>query len=153
MLVPAIQTDVSIIHVQKADHLGTSRIRGLPFADVEQIKASKHVIVTCEELVDNGELRENSDQNKIPPFCVDAVVHVPFGAYPTACFGYYDYDPVYLKQYANYASDDDAYGSYLDQFIFQVRTHNEFLNIAAADHLEDIKAHPRTGYATNLNRT
>ena len=50
VLVPAIQTDVTILHVQKADSQGTGRIHGLTFADVEQAKSAKHVILTCEEL-------------------------------------------------------------------------------------------------------
>jgi len=36
VLVPAINTDVTIIHVQKSDRQGTARIEGLTFADIEQ---------------------------------------------------------------------------------------------------------------------
>ena len=49
VLVPAIHTDVTIIHVQQADRQRTARIRGLPFVDVEQAKAARHVIITCED--------------------------------------------------------------------------------------------------------
>jgi glutaconate CoA-transferase, subunit A len=153
VLVPAIQTDVTIVHVQKADRQGTARIKGLTFADIEQVKSARNVILTCEELFEPDVLRVNSDGNQIPPFCVDAVVHVPFGAYPTACYGYYDYDPVYLKAYAEYAENDQAYGNYLERFIHDVADHSGFLRIAAGNRLDEIKADPRTGYATNLNRT
>jgi glutaconate CoA-transferase subunit A len=153
VLVPAIQTDVTIVHVQKADRQGTARIRGLTFADVEQIKSARKVILTCEELVESDALRANSDGNQIPPFCVDAVVHVPFGAYPTACYGYYDYDPVYLKKYAEYAANDRAYDEYSKRFIHGVAEHAEFLKIAAGNRLDEIMADPRTGYAPNLNRS
>jgi glutaconate CoA-transferase subunit A len=153
VLVPAIQTDVTIVHVQKADKQGTARIKGLTFADVEQIKSARKVILTCEELVDSTALRADSDGNQIPPFCVDAVVHVPFGAYPTACYGYYDYDPVYLKKYAAVAENDQAYGEYMERFIHGVADHAELLRMAAGDRLDEIKADPRTGYAPNLNRT
>jgi glutaconate CoA-transferase subunit A len=88
VLVPAIQTDITILHVQMADKQGTGRIRGLSFADVEQAKSAKHLILTCEELVDTEELRKDPDQNNIPFIHVDAVVHVPYGAYPTACYRY-----------------------------------------------------------------
>jgi glutaconate CoA-transferase subunit A len=46
VLVPAIQPDVTLLHVQEADAAGTARIRGLTFADVEQAKAARHVILT-----------------------------------------------------------------------------------------------------------
>ncbi len=68
VLVPAINPDVTILHVQKADAQGTVRIEGLTFADVEQAKAARHLIVTCEELVDVDVLRAAPDQNQIPFF-------------------------------------------------------------------------------------
>lgn len=80
VLVPAIKPDVTILHVQKADDQGTCRILGLTYADIEQAKASRHVIVTCEDLVESGELRKNPGLNQIPFIHVSAVCHVPYGA-------------------------------------------------------------------------
>jgi glutaconate CoA-transferase subunit A len=152
VLVPAIQTDITIVHAQTADKHGTTKIDGLLFADVEQIKSARHVIVTCEKLVDSDELRESSDLIKIPPFCVDAVVCVPYGAYPTACYGYYDYDPKFLKEYAAYAETDASFQSYLDTFIFGVEDHAALLKYVGGERLDLIKADPRTGYAVGLDR-
>lgn len=153
VLVPAIRPDVTIIHAQKAATDGTVRISGLPFADVEQAKAAEHVIVTCEELVAPDDLRDNADLNTLPPFCVDAVCHVPLGAYPTACYGYYDYDPKYLKDYAAYACEDDSFQGYLEKFIFGTDNHKSFLALSEPEQLNKIEADPRTGYASNLDRT
>jgi len=150
--VPAINPDVTILHVQKADRSGTLRIDGLPFADVEQAKAARHVIITCEELVESDRLRERPEANQLPFFCVDAVVPVPMGAYPTACYRYYDYDPVYLNRYARQARDDNRHGRYLQQFIFDVPDHASFLKRQDADQLDRIKADRRTGYAVGLDR-
>jgi glutaconate CoA-transferase subunit A len=152
VLVPAIQPDVSIIHVQKADRAGTLRIEGLTFADVEQVKSARHVIVTCEELVESDTLRSNPDLNQVPFFCVDAVVHVPLGAYPTACYRHYDYDPVYLGQYRKAAQDEAAHRAYLEKNIFSVSDHAELLRRQDPEQLKRIQAHPRTGYAVGLDR-
>jgi len=152
VLVPAINTDVTIIHVQKSDRQGTARIEGLTFADIEQAKSAKHLIITCEELIESEELRKNPDQNQIPSFCVDAVVHVPFGAFPTASYRYYDYDPVYLNEYKEYAADDIRYKKYLEKFIYGVKDHQCLLDMVGGERMEMIKADPRTGYAANLDR-
>lgn len=152
VLVPAINPDVTLIHVQQADSQGTARIAGLTFADIEQAKAARHVIVTCEELVETDRLRETPDLNQIPFFCVDAVVHVPHGAYPTACFRYYDYDPVYLNDYRRDATDDDRFRSYLDRFVHRTDGHAAFLERVGRDRLKNIAADPRTGYAVGLDR-
>ncbi|MCP4749840.1 MAG: CoA transferase subunit A [Proteobacteria bacterium] len=152
VLVPAINPDVTVLHVQKADAQGTARIEGLVYADVEQAKAAKHLIVTCEELVESDELRENPDRNSLPHFLVDAVVPVPFGAYPTACYRYYDYDPTFLSRHETLAKDDARYREYLDEYVLGVRDHQEFLQRIGKENLERIKADPRTGYATGLDR-
>ncbi|NQT72719.1 MAG: CoA transferase subunit A [Chloroflexi bacterium] len=151
-LVPAINPDVTIIHVQKCDSQGTLRMEGLTFSDIEQAKAAKHLIVTCEDLVDSSELRENPDSNQIPFVYADAVVHVPFGAYPTACYRYYDYDPVYLNEYKEYASDDNRFKEYLDRCVYGVKDHQELLNLVGDERLRSITADPRTGYSTGLDR-
>ena len=152
VLVPAINPDITIIHVQKADQQGTCRIEGLTFADVEQVKASRKVIITCEELVETDSLREKPDQNQIPFFCVDAVVPIPFGAYPTACFRHYDYDPVYLNSYREAAQDETRFQTYLNDFVLGVKHQDELLDRVGQERIENIKADPRTGYAVGLDR-
>jgi glutaconate CoA-transferase subunit A len=128
------------------------RIHGLTFADVEQARAARRVIVTCEELVDGDRLRDNPGANQLPFFCVDAVVHLPMGAYPTACYGYYDYDPSYLNAYRNQARDESLYQAYLDRCVFGVTDHRAFLDLQDKGQLERIKADPQKGYAIGLDR-
>jgi glutaconate CoA-transferase subunit A len=152
VLVPAICPDVTLIHVQAATATGICRIDGLTFADIEQAKAARHVIVTCETLVPPDVLKADPDRNQIPPFCVTAVVHQPYGAYPTACFGHYDYDPEYLNAYGSIAKDDDAYPAYLQEFIHETKNHQDLLTKVGSTRLRAIQADPATGYAVDLDR-
>lgn len=152
VVVPAINPDVTLIHVQKADTEGTCRISGLAFADVEQAKAARALIVTCEELVSVEEMKKESDRNQIPHFCVDAVVHVPWGAYPTACYRCYDYDPVHLHHYREQAAEDALYTRYLEKYVYGVGSHRELLELVGKKRLETLRADPETGYARNLKR-
>ncbi len=152
VLVPAINPDITIIHVQKADSMGTCSIQGLSFADIEQVKASKQVIVTCEKLVAKEELRQNPDLNQIPFIHVSAVCHVPLGAYPTAVFGHYDYDSQYLRRFAIAAKNPDEFKNYQEKYIYGVKDHEAFLNIVGQERIDAIKADPRTGYSVNMKR-
>lgn len=152
ILVPAINPDVTIIHVQKADKNGTCRIEGLNFADIDQVKAAKNVIVTCEEIVDTDQLRERPEHNSIPFIHVDAVVHVPFGAYPSACHNCYDYDPIYLRQISQFAKDDKLYKEYLAKFVYGVKNHQGLLKLVGEAQLDNISADKTTGYAIGLDR-
>jgi len=152
VLVPAINPDVSFIHVQMADKEGTCRIMGLSFGDVEQAKSSKHLVVTCEELVDTEVMRKQPEQNQIPGIYVDAVVHVPYGAYPTACHRYYDYDPIYLHEYFRDAKDDNQNEQNRGKYVYDFEEHQELLNFVGKERLANIAADPETGYASNLER-
>lgn len=152
LLVPAINPDVCLLHVQQADPLGTSRIEGLTFADLEQAKASKEVILTCEELVETEVLRQEPDRNLLPMFHVSAVCHVPYGAFPTAVYKHYDYDPAYLQMYDRAAKDDALFKEYQQKYIYNVKTHDDFLELIGPDRLAEIKADPVRGYTVQLKR-
>ena len=74
------------------------------------------------------------------------------GAWPTACYRHYDYDPTRLYQYRDAALDDDRYQAYLEEEVFSSHTHEEMLARIDDRQLEKIKADPRTGYAVGLDR-
>jgi len=152
VLVPAINPEVTIIHVQEADRHGNARIRGLSFADVEQAKAARHLIITCERLVDEEYLRREPERNQISFLHTDAVIPVPWGAYPTACYGNYDYDPVYLNTYREAARNDRTYHDYLEKNIYTVADHFSFLARQDRARLQGLVADPETGYARGLQR-
>jgi glutaconate CoA-transferase subunit A len=150
VLVPAIRPDVTLLHVQQAAPDGTARIDGLTFADVEQAKAARHVVLTCEQLVKPEELRAEPERNQIPGIVVDAVVPVRYGAYPTACYRWYDYDSDFLSDYRTAASDDALFEEYLNRWAY--RDHSERMMQVGEKRLAAIQADPRTGYATGMRR-
>ncbi|MHC1727891.1 MAG: CoA transferase subunit A [Syntrophobacteraceae bacterium] len=153
VLVPALQPDVTILHAQKADSSGNVQLLGLLFSDVEQAKASKEVIITCEEIVETDELRKNPDKNQIVGFQVSAVVEVPWGAYPCALYGHYDYDPWFLREfYQKAAKDDSLWQDYLEMYVHGVKNREEFLELIGADRLQSLRADKELGYNPRLNR-
>src|SRR5262249_26375982 len=90
VLVPALNPDVALIHVQRCDAYGNAQIDGLPFMDIDLAMAANRVILTTERIVSNDQIRRRPDRTKIPFFVVDAVVEVPFGCAPHECFGLYE---------------------------------------------------------------
>jgi glutaconate CoA-transferase subunit A len=153
VLVPAIHTEFAVIHVQKASPQGNVRIEGQTFADVQQALCAEVVIVTAEEIVDDAALRREPERNPLPYFAVQHVCHVPWGAHPYAVFNYYDYDPRQLKLYHESAEDEAAYARYLEQFIYGVKDHADYLAaIGGAARLESLGADPTFGYRPDLKR-
>ena len=119
------------------------RIKGLTFADLEQCKAASAVVVTCEEIVPDDYLRLDPDHNALPPFLVDAVVPVPYGAHPTACPYFYDYDPQHLNLYKAAAKDDDAWAAYLDEWVYGVESWDAYLDKVGGAQLARIRRQHR----------
>lgn len=152
VLLPALTPDVALVHAQYVGEDGTVRIKGLTFLDIEQAKAASRVIVTCEEVVPAGFLRQDPDQNSLPPFLVDAVVPAPFGAHPTACHFFYDYDPRHLNMYRQVAVDDDRFRRYLDEWVYGVADQEAYLAKVGAVDLMRVKANSYLGYAPGLDR-
>ncbi len=103
--VPAIWPDWAIIHAQEADAQGNARIYGTQFEDVLISKAARHVLVTCERIVDGAELAAQPELTAIPAFRVDAVVEAPRGAWPASCAGYYDVDEAFIAHYYQLATE------------------------------------------------
>ena len=152
VLLPALTPDVALIHAQLAGEDGTVRIKGLTFLDLEQAKAASRVIVTCEEVVPSAFLRRDPDRNSLPPFLVDAVVQAPFGAHPTACHHYYDYDPRHLNMYRQVAGDDNDFRRYLKEWVYEVADQEAYLAKVGVNDLMRIKANSSVGYAPGLDR-
>jgi len=152
VLVPAICPDITILHAQTADATGTTRIDGLTFCDVDQAKAARHVIVTCEEIAPPGALSQAPQNNQLPSFCVDAVVHVPFGAYPTACYGRYDYDVQFLNWYKEAAADQAGFDAFICDYILSTNDHSQVVEKACGPRVSQILADPVTGYSDRVKR-
>jgi glutaconate CoA-transferase subunit A len=92
VLVPPLLPDVTIIRAQMVGAEGTVRLEGIYGADNEKAIAAKYLIVECERIIPEDEMRCVPEANTIPAHCVEAIVEQPFGGYPSAVPGYYDYD-------------------------------------------------------------
>lgn len=152
VLLPALTPDVALVHAQYVGEDGTVRIKGLTFTDLEQAKSADVVIVTCEEIVPKSFIRLDPDQNSLPPFLIDAIVRVPYGAHPTACRLFYDYDAKHLNMYKSIAGDDEGFKRYLDEWVLGVKDHNEYLDRVGGQGIVNIRANPVLGYTRDLDR-
>ncbi|MBS7538937.1 CoA transferase subunit A [Ancylobacter lacus] len=118
LLVPALNPDVALIHVQRCDAYGNAQLDGLTFMDIDMAMAAKRVILTTERIVSNEQIRRAPDQTKIGFFTVDAVVEVPFGSAPHECYGLYEPFYSHMDLYAEMTAKDPEAGAqaYLERF-------------------------------------
>src|SRR5437660_616521 len=128
LAVPACYPDVGVIHVHEADRFGNCRIRGTTVADPDLARASKKLIVTCERLIPNDDIRSDPTRTVIPFYCVDAVCEVPFGSYPGNMPYEYFSDEDHLRKWLRAERDPDEYRRFLDEYIFGVKNFADYLH-------------------------
>src|SRR5437762_10231458 len=131
VLVPALNPDVALIHVQRCDAYGNAQIDGLPFMDIDLAMAANRVILTTERIVSNDQIRRQPDRTKIPFLAVDAVVEVPFGSAPHECYGLYEPLFEHLDFYAAEVRQDPerGIGEYLDRYVYGPKSWTEYLDL------------------------
>jgi len=132
VLVPAMRPDVSIVHVQRSDPIGNVIIEGFATHEPEMMRASRHVIVSCEKLISTDEVRAHPERTSIPFIYVDAVVVQRYGAYPTSTYGYYDYDGDHVTAYQQAARmGSPAIDEYLKMYVWGCRIFDDYLERAS----------------------
>jgi glutaconate CoA-transferase subunit A len=135
--VPALVPDVALIHVHRVDAEGNAQIEGPAYMDVEYARAAKTVIVTAEEIVPSETIVRHADRTAIPGFVVDAVVEVPFGAYPHECHGRYEADFAHFDVYTEMVNADgvDGVHAYLREYLEEPGSFAGFLDLIGASAL------------------
>jgi glutaconate CoA-transferase subunit A len=137
LLVPALNPDVALIHVQRCDAYGNAQIDGLQFMDIDLAIAANKVILTTERIVSNDQIRRAPDQTKIPFFAVDAVVELPFGCAPHECYGINEPMIRHMEQYVELVNKEPVtgMGQYLERYVHAPGSWSEFLALIGMDEL------------------
>jgi glutaconate CoA-transferase subunit A len=148
VLVPALNPDFALIHVQRCDAYGNAQIDGLPFMDLDLAMAANRVILTAERVVSNDQIRRAPDHTKIPFLAVDAVVEVPFGSAPHECFGLYEPLFKHLDAYATQIKQDPELGvrAYLDRYFYGPKSWTEYLGLLGLEELLDASRRGKSIY-------
>jgi len=126
VVVPALNPDVAIVHVQRADADGNAQIWGIVGEQKEAAFAAERVILTTEEIVDESIIRSDPNRTLIPGFIVDAVCQVPYCAHPSYTQGYYDRDNSFYLKWDEISSNRDATQAYLDEWVYGVKDRAEY---------------------------
>ena len=130
VLLPACNPDLAIIHVTRADEDGNSQIDGSTFCDEYIARAAENIIVVAEQIVNRDDIKRNPECTVIPGYRVNAVLHAPWGAYPTAVPGCYDYDYEAIQYYQKNARTVEGFQQYLDKYVYGVKDLEEYLELA-----------------------
>jgi glutaconate CoA-transferase subunit A len=132
-VVPPLNPDVTIVHVQRADEQGNAHIWGLMGMQAEAAFAARRVIVVAEEIVDEAVIRADPTRTVIPGLIVDAVVHEPYGTHPSYAQGYYDRDTQFYLEWDSISRDHQALLAWLDEWVYGLAGRAEYVKKMGAE--------------------
>tara|TARA_B100000686_G_scaffold352196_1_gene453345 strand:+ start:1349 stop:2179 length:831 start_codon:yes stop_codon:yes gene_type:complete len=121
VLLPAVQPEFALFHAEYGDFHGNVWV-GARRECVLLAHASCRSFVTVEKiwegnLMDDDRMRSGT----IPPIYVEAVAHVPKGAWPLSLGKVYERDGDHLRKYVAAAQSLDNFNAYLQTYVFDYR--------------------------------
>ncbi len=136
--VRALNPDVTIVHVQRADREGNAHCWGNFGVMVEGVRAAKRVIVVAEEIVEPEVIASDSNRTAIPGFLVNAVVECSYGAHPSPVQGYYKRDDAFFRQYHQQTRTKADSDAWLERWVTRVEDHRAYMNLLGACRVEEL---------------
>ncbi len=127
LLIPAIQPDVTVVHVQRSDEDGNAHLWGSTGVVREAFLAARDVIVVAEEIVPRAVIISDPSRVLGPSFKVRAVVHEPWGAHPAPVQGYHNRDHAFFSEYHVSTRTLEGYQSWLEEWVLNVPDRTTYL--------------------------
>ena len=149
IVVPALNPDVAIVHVQRADANGNAHLWGIIGEQKEAAFAAKKVILTAEEIVDESVIRSDPNRTMIPSIVVSAVCAVPYACHPSYAQGYYDRDNEFYLAWDKISESADSVKAWLDEWVYGVKDRDEYWNKLGAETHNRLKVKAR--YSEKIN--
>ncbi len=134
----ALNPDVTIVHVQRADREGNSHCWGNFGVMLEGVRAAKRVIIVAEEVVEPEVIASDPNRTVIPGFMVSAVVHCPYGAHPSPVQGCQNRDNAFFRQYHQQTKTKADSDAWLERWIYSVPDRHAYMNQLGACRVEEL---------------
>ena len=133
--VAAINPDVAIVHVQRADEYGNANTWGNLGVTRDACLASRHVIITAEEIVSSDLISADPNRVITPGFRVDAVVHFPWGAHPSPVPGYYNRDHQAFIDYRNESKTAALFAKWQHRWVDNIQNQQAYLDLLGTERM------------------
>jgi glutaconate CoA-transferase subunit A len=137
--VRALNPDVAILPVQRADEEGNSHVWGNLGVIPDAARSAKRVIVTAEEIVPGEAISSDPNRTVIPAFLVSAVVHEPFGCHPSPCLGYYGRDHRFFTEYHEKTRSREGFLEWLETWVIGVKDRKTYIEKLGEERVQGIR--------------
>jgi glutaconate CoA-transferase, subunit A len=133
VLIPALTPDVAILHVQRSDAEGHAHCWGTLGVTRQAALAARRLVIVTEEICSRKTMLSDPGLVLAPALKVAAVVHEPFGAYPSPVQGCYRRDHDFFHRYHEESRTEEGTRAWLDRWVYGVADWREFLERLGPD--------------------
>ena len=139
LLVPAIAPDVAILHVQRADEEGHAHVWGTLGVTRPAALAARQVILVAEEIRPRERILSDPGLVLTPALKVAAVVHQPFGAFPSPVQGHYRRHHDFYHRFHDESRTVEGFQRWLAHWVHEVPDWTGFLSRLDAGVLDGLR--------------
>lgn len=139
LLVPAIAPDVAILHVQRADEEGHAHVWGTLGVTRPAAFAARRVILVAEEIRPRDRILSDPGLVLAPALKIAAVVHQPYGAFPSPVQGCYGRHHDFFHRYHDESRTVDGFQKWLAHWVHEVPDWPGFLSRLDAGVLDALR--------------
>ena len=139
VLIPALRPDVAIVHVQRADAEGHAHCWGTLGVTRQAALAAARVIIVAEEIWPRERILSDPGLVLAPTLKVAAVVHEPWGAYPSPVQGCYGRGHDFYHRYHEDTRTVEGTRAWLDRWVHGVPDWKGFLDAVGAPALDAVR--------------
>jgi len=137
--VPALNPDVAVIGVQRADKNGNAHLWGNIGVAQDAALASKKVILLAEEIVDTSVIESDPNRVFVPGFKVTSVVHCPAFCHPSPMQGHYGRDHAFFHTYHTETKTREGFINWINKWVKDIQTHENYLELVGQSRVEELR--------------
>lgn len=131
--VRAIEPDVAVLHVQRADAKGNAHVWGNLGVTQEAAFAARRVVLLAEEIVSPAVIASDPNRTLIPGFLVSAVAEVRWGSHPSPCQGYANRDHRFYAEYHHASRTREGFLAWLERHVLRPGSHGAYVEALRAE--------------------
>ena len=136
--VAALKPDVSIVHLQRADEFGNAHAWGNLGLTRDACLASRHIIITAEEIVEPEMIHRDPNRVITPGYRVSAVVHAPWGGHPSPVPGYYNRDHQGFLDYRTESKTQQDFDDWQKRWVLNVSSWKDYTKLLGGQRLAEL---------------
>ncbi len=129
-VVPPIKPDIALLHTQYADQSGNAIYLGAGAVDTTMAEASSRVIMTCDDLVPLGWIKQEYIRTHVIGHFITDLIHEWAPTHPCSSHGVFKHDSQHIQLYLKHAKKGkESFNEYLQKYVIEPKNQRSYVKL------------------------